>query len=57
MKQKEAQQNQVLHQEMSQQATEIEQELNIILEKLKGKASDVAQAKKDHKVCKVRILC
>ncbi|PIO02913.1 hypothetical protein AB205_0113040, partial [Aquarana catesbeiana] len=50
MKQKEAQQNQVLHQEMSQQATEIEQELNIILEKLKGKASDVAQAKKDHKI-------
>ncbi|KAM9316746.1 nesprin-1-like [Gastrophryne carolinensis] len=50
VKQSEAQQNQILNQKLIQQVAEIEQELNIILDKLKVKANDRSQAEKDHKI-------
>ncbi|XP_075718991.1 nesprin-1 isoform X3 [Rhinoderma darwinii] len=50
MKQKEAQQNQTLYQELDKKITATEGELNSILGKLKEKSIDVAEAREDHKI-------
>ncbi|XP_063773938.1 nesprin-1 isoform X14 [Pseudophryne corroboree] len=63
VKQKDAQQNQILYLELHQQITETEEELNAILRKLKEKACDVSQVRKDHKIlcegldkCNIRLV-